>query len=424
MTTNKIVHVVGGGTMSHVRTHFSLCAPAFGETARRIAELCRAHDRTMDVRLHLTRMADPASKLVTNRDVRELAKELTADPRTKIVFFNPAIVDFDGIVGDVPSGKYADRLKTSDDGGKELTYTLTLKPAPKILRLFRKGGGEPGDPEPRKDIFLVGFKATKGASPGEQYRQGLKALKTSSANLILANDVETHLNMVIVPEEATYHVTTNREEALKGLVEMAYLRSHLTFTRSTIVAGDPVPWDSELVPSSLRAVIDYCIERGAYKKFLGVTAGHFAAKIDDTTFLTSRRKTDFNDMKRVGLVKVRTDGPDSVIAYGSKPSVGGQSQRIVFSEHPDADCVVHFHCPIKPGSAVPIVSQREYECGSHECGRNTSRGLKRFGNLLAVYLDQHGPNIVFNRSVDPQEVIAFVEANFDLTEKTGGYAVA
>lgn len=66
------------------------------------------------------------------------------------------------------------------------------------------------------------------------------------------------------------------------------------------------------------------------------------------------------------------------------------------------------------------MSQREYECGSHECGRNTSRGLARFGALSAVHLDQHGPNIVFNHAIDPAEVIRFIEANFDLSAKTGG----
>lgn len=228
------------------------------------------------------------------------------------------------------------------------------------------------------------------------------------------------LNMVITPEEAKYHVTKNRTDALKGLVEMAYLRSHLTFTHSTVVAGESIPWDSDEVPAVLRAVVDYCIERGAYKPFRGSTVGHFACKISDTTFLTSKRKTNFNELSKNGLVKVTTDGPDNVIAYGSKPSVGGQSQRIVFNEHEGYDCIVHFHCPIKFGSTVPQVSQREYECGSHECGQNTSRGLLRYGNLLAVYLKEHGPNIVFNRNIDPKEVIDFIEANFDLDEKTGG----
>lgn len=127
------------------------------------------------------------------------------------------------------------------------------------------------------------------------------------------------------------------------------------------------------------------------------------------------------DLDKNGLVKVVTDGPDSVIAYGSKPSVGGQSQRIVFHEHQEYDCIVHFHCPKKPNSLVPEVSQKEYECGSHQCGQNTSRGLQKFGNLSAVYLQEHGPNIVFHKSINPQEVIDFIEANFDLDEKTGGY---
>jgi hypothetical protein len=116
-----------------------------------------------------------------------------------------------------------------------------------------------------------------------------------------------------------------------------------------------------------------------------------------------------------------TDGPDSVTAYGAKPSVGGQSQRIVFHDHTDYDCIVHFHCPIKEGSLVPVASQREFECGSHECGKNTSNHLKKFGNLSAVYLDQHGPNIVFHHSINPEEVISFIDCNFDLSKKTGGF---
>jgi ribulose-5-phosphate 4-epimerase/fuculose-1-phosphate aldolase len=360
-------------------------------------------------------MADHTSSVETNEDLANLARSIVSDERSKIVFFNPAVVDFNGIVDELASHNKAQRLRTANDAGEPQQYTMSLLPAPKIVSLFRRE---------RKDIFLVAFKATAGATPEEQYRQGLNMLKASSANLVLANDVITHVNMIIVPEEAAYTTNTDREKVLKDLVEMAYLRSHLTFTRSTVIDGQPVSWESPLVPESLRTIVNHCIKRGAYKRFRGVTAGHFAIKVDSQTFLTSRRKTDFNDMVHVGLVRVKTDGPDSVIAYGSKPSVGGQSQRIVFSEHPDLDCIVHFHCPKKSESKVPTVSQREFECGSHECGKNTSRGLTRFGNLEAVYLDQHGPNIAFNKSIDPQEVINFIEENFELTEKTGGYAIA
>lgn len=419
--TNKIVHIIGGGTIAHVRTHLALTAPAFGGTARRLAELCKGMDKGMEVALHLTKMADPQSNIVTNEDLKTLVLKLVDDRETKIVFFNPAVVDFNASVGDVASTPDAKRLRTQNEKGEPLSYDAVFTPAPKLIHLFRNGGE---GRSPRKDIFLVGFKATSGATAEEQYRQGLHMLKASSANLVLANDVLTKLNIIIVPEEATYSVTTDRNEALRTLVEMAYARSRLTFTRSTVVAGEPVEWRSELVPASLRAVVDHCISRGAYKKFRGVTAGHFAVKVDETTFLTSRRKTDFNEMEKVGLVKVESNGPDSVIAYGSRPSVGGQSQRIIFSEHPEADCIVHFHSKKKEGSMVPTVSQREFECGSHECGQNTSRGLRRFGELLAVDLDQHGPNIIFNRSIDPRKVIEFIESNFNIGQKTGGYAIA
>jgi len=411
----KKVHIIGGGTLTHLRPHLSLCAPAYGGTARRLAELCKAQSDKLEVELHLTRMAGGDKGFETVYDVATLLDNIKADLDSRIVFMPVAICDFQGIVGF--NGVYKDtdgpRLSTHDLDKKnpESWPHVRLRPTGKMIGHIRRG---------RKDIFLVGFKHTTGLSAEEQYVVGLNLLKEASCNLVLANDTETRLNMVITPEEAKYHVTTNRMEALKGLVEMAYLRSHLTFTRSTVVAGESVPWYSPMVPAALRTVVDFCIEKGAYKPFRGATVGHFACKVDEVTFLTSKRKTNFNNLDANGLVMVKTDGPDTVLAYGSKPSVGGQSQRIVFNEHSGYDCIVHFHCPIKAGSSVPQVSQREYECGSHECGQNTSRGLTKFGNLLAVYLKEHGPNIVFNKNIDPNEVIKFIEDNFDLNEKTGG----
>jgi hypothetical protein len=407
----KAIHIIGGGTVSHVRSHMALSAPAYGSTAKQIAKLCEQYAEKMEVKLHLTKMADQSSTLETLEDVRLLVEELVADKQTKIIFMNAAIVDFEGKIGDVVSGKHETRLSTSE---KE-EVSISLKPTPKIIDTIRKT---------RKDIFLVSFKTTCGASEEEQYRAGLNMLKRSSSNLVLANDVVTRVNMIITPEEAAYHVSKNRDEVLENLIQMAHARSRLTFTRSEVLPGEPVPWNSKLVPQSLRTVVDYCIQAGAYKPFRGSTAGHFAIKIGEGKFLTSRRKTNFNEMDKVGLVKVEADGKDRVISYGSRPSVGGQSQRIVFEEHPEYDCIVHFHCPTKEKTAVPVRSQREFECGSHECGANTSQGLKKFGEVSAVFLDNHGPNIVFNRKTNPKTVIDFIEQNFNLREKTGGYAIA
>lgn len=415
----KTVEIIGGGTVSHVRSHLAVSAVAYGHTARKLKELCEKHSDKLNVNLYLTRMANSGNgNLETAENIKELVDKFKLDANVKIIFFNVAMVDYDGTITGlqaypridslekIESGKYADRLKTRDGNA-----AMDLIPKSKIIKDIRNG---------RKDIFLVGFKTTCGVTEDEQYIAGLNLLKESSCNLVLANDIKTRKNMIITPEEARYHVTTDRDVALENLVEMTYLRSHLSFTRSTVVSGESIPWESDLVPASLRKAVDYCIEKGAYKEFRGATVGHFACKVDEKTFLTSKRKTNFNDLKKNGLVKVVIDGDDTVIAYGSKPSVGGQSQRIIFSEHNDYDCIVHFHCPKKKDSKVPSVSQREYECGSHECGKNTSNGLRRFGNLSAVMLDNHGPNIVFNHTIDPQEVIDFIEANFDLTGKTGG----
>jgi len=441
MAEQKIVHVIGGGTRFYIDSHLYLGSKALGNTARQLADMCRnSHRDEMEVKLHLTAMAEPIiktpeenmdpppymgsgyerNKLDTNEDLTKLVKELIADPATKIIFFNAAVVDFDakhtGLTKGWPVGKHAGRLSTKDSFGKPIPYDLQLTPSEKIVQLVRKE---------RKDIFLVAFKQTSGAEPQEQYRQGLNMLKASSANLVLANDSETRVNMIIVPEEATYSVTTNRRTALQELVHMAYMRAGGHFTKSTVVPGDPVPWSSELVPNALREVVDHCIARGAYKPVRGATAGHFAVKIKDGEFLTSRRKTDFNNLNEVGLVKVEATGPHSIVAHGSKPSVGGISQQAIFRDHPGFDCIAHAHCEKKPGSKVPSVSQRPHECGSHECGENTSKGLRAFGeDILAVDLENHGFNVVFKKTTDPRQVIEFLEANFELNHKTGGYEVA
>lgn len=418
---SKNIHIFGGGTVAHITSHFALSAPAYGDTAYRLHKMIMSQQRFSFYRtyLHLTKMAGGA-KLETNLDVANKIEGLKKDLQTKIIFFNCALVDFqpdevnvnNGMKGDYDIsqfGKYAGRIESRDS-----VVTAQFVPSQKIIPTIREG---------RKDIFLVGFKTTCGASPETMYQKGLDLCKTGSVNLVLVNDVKTRWNMIVTPEEAAYHETADREEALQQLVDMTYYRSQLTFTQSTVVDGQPVAWDSPEVPAALRTVVDYCIKGRAYKPFNGSTVGHFAAKISENEFLTSIRRSNFNDLTKNGLVRIKTSGPDTVLAYGAKPSVGGQSQRIVFKDHPGMDCIVHFHSPLKaqPRDAIETRSQRQYECGSHQCGQNTSSGLKQFGNLKAVMLDQHGPNIVFNRNIDPKEVIDFIEANFDLDKKTGGY---
>ena len=422
--SNKRVIFIGGGTFFDVRSHFSLAAPAFGGTVRSLFDKSKTFTN-LDCVLATTKMAggihhiiDPKNKfnvgddlnLRTNADVQEYVDTLVEDDRTRIVFFNVAMCDWEMKIGDVESGKGAKRLSTHET----LLEDISITPSNKVVRSIR---------QKRKDITLVAFKQTHGATEDEQYIAGLNLCKEASCNLVVANDTKTRLNMIITPEEARYCVTKDRNKVLTEVCDMAMKRSHLTFTRSTVIEGNPISWDDDRVPAPLRAVVDFCIKENAYKPFRGSTAGHFAVKMDDTTFLTSIRKTDFNQLRENGLVMIKTDGPDTVLAYGAKPSVGGQSQRIVFNDHSGYDCILHFHCPIKenPLNTIPVASQKEFECGSHECGQNTSSNLRQFGNLKCVYLDNHGPNIIFNRNIDPNEVIEFIQNNFDLDQKTGGF---
>ena len=416
----KYIEIIGGGTVHHVRNHLALTAPAYGSTARQLFPLVNElKDSDYWTNLTLTKMGGGgAGNPETNEDVSKLVDQLIANPDTKIIFFNPALVDYQGSIttegaagyewnDSIPtrSGKYEERLKTSEGERKML-----LTPAPKLLGKIRKE---------RKDIFLVAFKTTCGATEDEQFLTGLHLLKTNSCNLVLANDTKTRTNMVITPEQARYHVTTNRDVALRGLVEMTLSRAKGTFTHSTVVPGPSVPWDMETIPHSLKAVVEHCITQGAYKPFNGSTVGHFAFKKGGDQFITSKRKADFNKLSEVGMVLCQAKGDNEVIAYGAKPSVGGQSQRIVFKEHPEMDCIVHFHCPPKHPAELSVRSQAAHECGSHECGQNTSRGLREeVPGIKCVYLDNHGPNIVFNHKTNPQEIIEFIDQNFDLSKST------
>ncbi len=400
-------HVLGGGTLFHVRPHFALAAPAYGATARRIAELLRAALPGDDCRLHLTRMAGDPAGPETNEDVAALLERIAADPASKIVVMSAALCDWEGhVVEDgapTPSGRDRPRLRSSD-----AAPSLALTPAAKLLGRLR---------ETRKDLFVIGFKATAGLDARAQYEAGLGLLKRSHANLVLANDVQTRHHAVIAPELARYYEGADRDAALRGLVAMAAARSKLSFTRTRVVAGELVPWAGPLVPPSLRVVVEHCVARGAYRPFAGVTVGHFAVRAGPTELLSSRRRRNFNLAADRDLVRVRF-GTDAVVAEGARPSAGARSQWAVLSQFPELDCIVHVHCPQRPGSRVPLRAQHDFECGSHECGENTRVGMTRFGELAAVMLDRHGPNVTFHRDTDPARVIAFLEENFDLARRS------
>ena len=279
---NKRIAIIGGGTNTYISNHLALSAPAYGTTARILANRFKEHpENKMDVELILTKMAR-IGKFRNNapdtpEDVEALVNKLVADPDTRVIIFNVAMVDYkptslfnlesnsydayNPVEITDKFGKYAGRLNTS----KLPEVCLELSVQDKIIQKIHKE---------RKDILLVGFKTTCGATKEEQFQRGLKLCKDASANIVFVNDVnkdrittlkskiiekeklesilkyqhdisinllrlekeilDLQNNGLVTPEESSYWYNT-RDEALDALVQMVLDRSHLHFTRSTVV---------------------------------------------------------------------------------------------------------------------------------------------------------------------------------------------
>jgi hypothetical protein len=444
----KNIYIFTGGTISPIAPHAHFGSSAYGLVGDKLfrafssdrAEVVRK-DGGDDYQVYLitTAMAsnafgyqnsvtknhfsriglDPNVKIKTNEDVGDIVDHLVKLEETRCIVMATAMCDYDPVSinyhSDENGGRTNHNYKVSGMLEERIHNSpkiyMSFEASEKIINRVRKT---------RKDIFLVSFKATADLAFRETYIQALNNLKGSSSNLVLANDIITKTNMIVTPEEFPYPAL-GRDDAIAQLAKMTYGRINSKFTRSIVVKGDLIKWDSEEIPSSLVNVVDHCIDSGAYKEFRGSTVGHFACRGNLGSIYTSVRKSNFNHLKDNGLVKIRAVDENNVIAFGAKPSVGGQSQRIIFDQHKNDDCIVHFHCPMKRGAKIPVRPQRFNECGSHECGRNTSEGLVEVApGIKAVMLDNHGPNIVFGKDQDPQKVIDFIDDNWDLSLKTGG----
>lgn len=220
-----MIYVVGGGTFSYVRNHLALAAPAFGTTAWKLKDLLETH--VQDTTLVLTRMADRHSKIETADDLRTQVIPLFDAPKVNAVFWNPAICDFDGKIGNIESGKHAQRIKTSAGW-----VTMYLDPAAKLINEIRAR---------RPDIFLVSFKTTTGASDREMYEAGKTHIQQSGSNLVLVNDVVRRQNLVVTASgETTYKVQEDRDAALRTLVH-AFLLERSVFEARKVKDSLPNP---------------------------------------------------------------------------------------------------------------------------------------------------------------------------------------
>lgn len=199
-----MIHIFGGGTISHVRSHLALCAPAFGTTAIQLATYAseRASHR---VTLHLTKMAASASPLITNEDVSDRLQLVLDQPDTTAIIFNVAMCDFDGFI-DGENGRDS-RLSSKQE------YTMQLVAAPKVINTIKTR---------RPDVFLAGFKTTAGDDYITQYGKAVRQMNVTGANWVHINDVVTRENRALVSVRSSRIVRDGtREELLQQLIDAA-----------------------------------------------------------------------------------------------------------------------------------------------------------------------------------------------------------
>lgn len=207
------IKILGGGTLLPIKQGLALTAVSSGHTAQQVLALCQAHDKKAE--LLLTHFADPTSSIQTIFDTESVARSYIADKKTKVVFWNPTVVDY-------PDYTF---VLANEDGDPILS---TPVPSPhKIPRLIK---------DKRPDVFLVCFQTTSGNSEAEMYEQAVKLLCATHANLVFAKDSGTGLNMVVSSERSVYHQTCDKEVALAGLVEMSLSRSQSRLLKPTLVS--------------------------------------------------------------------------------------------------------------------------------------------------------------------------------------------
>jgi|GEM_PF-2229210 len=201
---DRVVHVIGGGTINHVRSHLALTAASYGGTARALHAMF--DQLGVHARLHLTKMASSGlSAVETNADLKALTLGLLEEPSCAAIVFTAAVADFEGQIDDLPSGEYQQRLESRTAA----PLSLTLIPSEKIVPLIKAA---------RPDVLLATFKTTTSASEAEQLARGRAQQQYARADFVLANDTGTRQNLLLGGGGAVLASTTHRERVLRMLV--------------------------------------------------------------------------------------------------------------------------------------------------------------------------------------------------------------
>jgi len=189
----KKLIIISGGTMSDIRPHLSLCAPAFGTVGKQIKKRCDANTRLfngIDVHLELTKMA--GGKLLNTVDnVRGYVRSMLKDEEVIGIVMAAAICDFkaeriEGLPHD-GIGRDKSRIKTKRHDGNDQHMYVFMSPEEKIISEVKKI---------RPDIVLVGFKTVSDVSSQELLDATKKAKLDTGADIVIGNDIAKRMNAV------------------------------------------------------------------------------------------------------------------------------------------------------------------------------------------------------------------------------------
>lgn len=208
----KQIYVITGGTLVHISPHFSLCAPAYGRVGSDIYNRLlntinfQGLEQQYQVLLIRTKMAGQNFRETechlkekaltpspeTNQDIKVIVSTLAASTDTAGIVVASAICDFEPVELKTCSGADSTTIISFGKEQKRLHHvdslTLTLRPSDKIIDLVK---------QIRTDIFLVTFKTTVGTSEAELFDQAFYNLRRSKSDLVFANDIQNHHNMVV-----------------------------------------------------------------------------------------------------------------------------------------------------------------------------------------------------------------------------------
>lgn len=199
-STLRRIAVFSGGTVVHVRPHFSLCAPAYGNIGTLLEDKLRAADHLANllpprdnfwlIDSYKTKMAG-GSSIETNEDLANKVDEVLEDLDVSAIVMAAAVCDFEPAYIDSNSsfsecssqfGKDQQRLSSSRE------MYLHIRPSIKIIEKIK---------QKRPDIFLATFKTTSDETMQALKDKSMQNLRKSGADIVFGNDIKNRFNIIV-----------------------------------------------------------------------------------------------------------------------------------------------------------------------------------------------------------------------------------